>query len=171
MHQRGAQLHALLVAQRELLDARAGAVGQAQAVDPGGGLLAGGGGVQAVQLGHVGQLVAHAHLGVQAALLGHVAERAAGVRRDRLAVPGGRAGVGLQDAEHDAHGRGLARPVGADEAVQLTAGDLEAQVVQGDHVAEAPAQSVQGQHSGLPPRLERELHAQLELAGDGAPGG
>ena len=34
VHQRGGELHALLVAERELLDAVAGALGQAEALDP-----------------------------------------------------------------------------------------------------------------------------------------
>ena len=54
MHQRGGELDALLVAERELLDAVAGAVGDAEALDPAvGGRL---GAVDAVQRREVGEL-------------------------------------------------------------------------------------------------------------------
>ena len=92
--QGGGQLHPLLVAERQLLDPVAGAVGHAQPLDP----VAGGArrvlGREPVQPGEVHELVADPHLGVQAALLGHVAEAAAvsastGRPRQRTSPPSG----------------------------------------------------------------------------------
>ena len=80
--ERGRELDALLVAERELLDAVLGALGQARGARSSGPRRASGR-VDAVQRGEVDELGAHAHLRVQAALLRHVAEARAGARRRR----------------------------------------------------------------------------------------
>ena len=76
--QRRRQLHPLLVAERQLLDPVAAPLGDAEALDPVGRGPGGGGRVQAVQPGEVGDLLVHPHLRVEAALLRHVADPAAG---------------------------------------------------------------------------------------------
>ena len=78
VHERGGELHALLVAERELLHPLAGALLQPEALDPAVGRGLGVRARDAVQPGEVDELVADAHLRVQAALLGHVAEPRAG---------------------------------------------------------------------------------------------
>ena len=82
VHERGRELDALLVAERELLDAVVGALGQPEPLDPAVGGLAAASAPTPVQRGEVDELGAHAHLRVQPALLRHVAEaRAASSRR------------------------------------------------------------------------------------------
>jgi hypothetical protein len=59
--ERRRELHALLVAERELLDAVARPIGQAEPLDPRVGRAAGGVRVDPVQPREVDELVAHAH--------------------------------------------------------------------------------------------------------------
>jgi hypothetical protein len=47
------------------------------------------------------------------------------------------AGVGLEDPETDAHGRRLARAVGAEEAEDAATRHLEGEVIEGDGLREA----------------------------------
>jgi hypothetical protein len=56
------------------------------------------------------------------------------------------AGVRLQHAEDDAHGGGLAGPVGADEPERPPLGEGERQAVEGDQVADTAGQPLQLQH-------------------------
>ncbi len=74
VHQRGGQLDALLVSQRQRLDAVVTPVGDAQRRDPAGGRGVRLGGARAVQPGEVDELLVHPHARVQPALLRHVAE-------------------------------------------------------------------------------------------------
>ena len=71
---------------------------------------------QAIERGEVDQLLEDRHPRVQATLLREVAPRATRQLGRRGAVPADLALVGVQDAQADAHRRGLARAVGAEEA-------------------------------------------------------
>ncbi len=149
--ERDPELHALLVSQRELLHPGVGALGQAQALDPAVRRRLRLGGLDAVQPRHVGELVAYPHLGVEAALLGHVAEVPPRPGVGLGALPANMAGVGLEHAQHDPHCRGLARAVGPDEPEQLAGRHLEGQIVEGDHVAVAPRECVELEHTLVVP--------------------
>ena len=142
----GGELDALLVAQGEPLDLVVAAPGDAEALGPLPTGPAGGGGVDAVEPGEVGQLLADPHPGVQAALLGHVADAAADPGVDRCAVPGHRARVGGERAHDDAHGGGLAGAVGPHEADQLVVVQGEGQGVEGLKAPEALGQASDHQH-------------------------
>ena len=120
------QLDALLVAQAQRLQLGVAPLGEAEALEPAEGRLAGRRVRHAVQLAEVGQLLRHAHLRVQAAFLGHVADAPAGLEGQGRAQPAHRAGVGGEHAQHDAHRGGLAGAVAAHEAEQLAGADLEA---------------------------------------------
>jgi hypothetical protein len=62
----------------------------------------------------------------------------------RLAVDPGAAGGRGDQAEQGAQGGGLAGPVGAQEADHGALVDFEAEVVDGEHVAEALGESLDG---------------------------
>ena len=113
---RGDELDLLLVALRELLGSPVRVFGDAEADQPAHGLAAGAIARCAVQLGEVDELVEDRQPRVEPALLGQVAPRAAGQLVAGRAVPAHLAGVGLEDAEADPHGGGLAGAVGAEEA-------------------------------------------------------
>ena len=146
VHHRRGQLHALLVAERELLDAISGAVAQAEAIDPALGRGHRRGGPDAVQPGEVHELVAHAHLRVQPALLRHVAEPRTGFEVDRPAVEEHLAAIRREHAEHDPHRRGLSGAVWTDEPEHLPRLDTERDPVQRDDVAVPPGEVPQFQH-------------------------
>ena len=59
-------------------------------------------------------------------------------------------GVGLQDAEQDPNGGCLSRPVGAQEAVDLSLTDLEVQTVEGVHAPEVLMQIFDVNDGGHP---------------------
>ena len=87
VHQRSRELGALLVAVRELLDLRVGALGEAEPLQPverGGACRVR---VQPVQAAEVRELLADRHAGIEAALLWHVAEPQPLRRPDRSPVP------------------------------------------------------------------------------------
>src|ERR1700682_1788385 len=88
-----------------------------------------------MQLGEIKELLSDAHLGVEAALFGHVADPASGLEPDRLTGPCHLASVRDKDAKDDAHGRGLARSVAADESEHLPRLDVKAEVAYGQQVA------------------------------------
>jgi hypothetical protein len=75
VHERGRELEALLVAERERLGPVAGSVGDAEQLDHPIGLRARVLAFEAVQTRQVDELIEHAHLRVEAALLGQVANR------------------------------------------------------------------------------------------------
>jgi len=107
-----------------------------------------------VQPRQVDELVVHLHLRVQPALLGHVAEPAPGLEVHRRAPPADLPGVGGEHAERDAHGGGLAGPVGADEPEQLPGADVEGHLGQRDNLAVALGDMVDLEQSGhrmIPP--------------------
>jgi hypothetical protein len=125
VHERRGELHALLVAERELLDAIPGALAEPQALDPAIGRRPRRAGVEPVQPREVDELVAHAHLRVQPTLLRHVTEARPGLERHRPPVEAHLAAVGREHAEDDAHRSRLAGAVRADEAEHLTGLDRE----------------------------------------------
>src|SRR3954468_20914776 len=143
VRERRAELRALLVAERERLRAPLGDLGEAEALEPAPRRRPRRRVVEAVQAREVHELVGDAHLRIQAALLGHVAEPGARRGVDRPAAEAHLAGVRREDAEHDAHGGGLARAVGADEAEELPLAHGEAEAVERDRLAVAPAQAVE----------------------------
>ncbi len=149
----GRELDARLVAQTQLLDGGAAALGHAEPLGP---LLDGALGVglgDAVEAGEVPELLADLHLGVETALLGHVADGAAEGGVDGGSVPGARAGVGGQDSHDDAHRRGLAGSVRADEADDLAVVEVEGEVVEGREAPESLGQVVDPQHGSSPARV------------------
>jgi hypothetical protein len=81
-----------------------------------------------------------------AMVLGHEAEAAAGLDIYGPAAPSDLAGVGLEHAEDDAHGGGLAGAVGPGEPEHLPLGDEEGQVVEGDQGAAAAGQALEFEH-------------------------
>ena len=137
------ELHPLLVTQRERLDRVLRPLGDTQPLHPAlrcrVRLPLG----DAVQLGHVDQLIAHPHLRVQPPLLRHVADPPPLLRRDRTAAPENLTGIGGEDAEDDPHRRRLAGPVGTDEAEHLAGPDREGDVLQRGLLAIALAQPEQ----------------------------
>ena len=115
-------------------------------LDPLVGGARGGRGVQAVQPGEVGDLLADLHLRVEAALLRHVADPAADLLVQRPALPADLAGVGADQAHGDPHRRRLAGAVGAAEAEHRAGRDGEADAVEHVVVAEALVQPVELEH-------------------------
>src|SRR6185437_13194952 len=100
----------------------------------------------AVEAGEVGDVLPRLHLRVEAALLRHVAEAAAVLGRHGRAVEDDLAGVGLEDAERDPHGGGLAGAVAADEAGEASRTDVEAHVVERATVAIRLRDAVEFEH-------------------------
>jgi hypothetical protein len=130
VHERGGELHALLIALRELLDPGVGPLGQAEPLQPGRGRAARLRMGPAVQHPEVLELLGGAHLGVQAALLGHVADPLPRPGVERAPAPRDRPAVGGEQAADDPHRRRLAGPVAPDEAEQLAGRHVEAQPVE-----------------------------------------
>ncbi len=131
VHDRDAELHLLLLAAGELVDAELGAVGQAhagQVVHAPGRRL---GTAQPAEPSEVGHHVDDGFLAVEPALFGQVPD-ATGGGPVRLAVDGQGAGGRGGDAEQGADRRGLAGAVAAEQAERLAGGDVERQSV--DHV-------------------------------------
>ncbi len=128
--QRGGQLDPLLVAQRQLLDGVAAALAQAEPLDPLAGGPRGGGGVQPVQPGEVGDLLADLHLRVEPALLRHVADPAADRLVQRPALPAHLAGVGAARAPSRSASSSSCRRRWSRRSRTSTRGDREADAVQ-----------------------------------------
>jgi hypothetical protein len=135
VYQRGSELHPLLVAQRQLLHRPLRLPGEAEPFDPAPGGPLRLGPRAAVQRRQIAELAVRAHLRVEAALLGHVAEAALDLAFGAGAAPEHLARILLEHPECDAHGRGLAGAVGADEADNLTLWDDQREPVQRDRVA------------------------------------
>ena len=147
VHERGGELDALLVAVRELLDGRRGAVAEAEPLEPPvrGGER--GRPVEAVELGEVGELDGGRHLRIEAALLGHVAEPEPRLPVDGAVVPAHLARVERDEAEHAPHRRRLAGPVRAEEADDPPARNLERGAVERDDRSEPLACPRDRQHN------------------------
>ncbi len=103
------QLHPLLVAERQLLDAVVAPRAHSQPLHPRVGGDAGGRAREAMQLGQVDQLLAHAHARIETTLLRHVAE------------PRARGGVGRAPAPPDSPESGRSTPSTIRIAVVLPA--------------------------------------------------
>jgi hypothetical protein len=88
-----------------------------------------------VQTPEVRDLLGDAHLRVEPPLLRHVAEASAVRRGERRPGDADRARVGREHPQQDAHGGGLARAVGADEAGEPARPDLESDVVEHEALA------------------------------------
>lgn len=129
--QRGRQLDALLVAERQRLDPVGAVRGDPQGVLPVGGVAVGLGAGEPVEAREIDELVVDAHLRVEAAFLGHVADRRARGGGDRVAVEEHPAGGRRRHAEHDPHRRRLAGAVRPDEAEDFARANLEGHVVEG----------------------------------------
>jgi hypothetical protein len=97
----------------------------------------------------VEQLVAGGPL-LEAEVLGQVADPPAGGRLARRpAEDQGLAAAGPDQAEQDLHGRGLAGPVGPEEAEDLAGLDAQGQVVEGDPGPVGLAQAGRGDRRDL----------------------
>jgi hypothetical protein len=145
--ERRGQLHALLVAERELLHRVVGPRRHPQPLEPAGRVRLRLGSLKPVQPGEVGELLAHAHLRVQAALLGHVPDPPPGVGVERLPAPAHFARVGGEDAEDDPHRRRLAGAVWAYESEHPALLDIKGKTVQGDRVPVALPEFEELQHA------------------------
>jgi hypothetical protein len=129
VHERGGDLRALLIAERERLDVVAEALAETELLEQ--GARAGpASAAEAVQAGEVDDVLEHLHLRVEAALLGHVAEAAPVGRGHPRAAEGDGAAVPGEHAQDDPHRRRLARAVAADEARSAAGGDGERHVVE-----------------------------------------
>ena len=119
--------------------------------DPGDGALGGGDGIlDPLELPGEGDVVPHDHVGVKRRNLREIADPALdlpSVGEDVAPVYGGPAFSGAEGAGEDAHGRGLARPVGTEEADDLTFGHLEAHVFDGGGGAVALREMFDPDHS------------------------
>ena len=159
MDERGGELDALLVAERQVLDAIVRPLRDAQDLDRLGGPTRSVGPRQPVEPRQVHQLLQHLHLRIQAALLRHVPEPPSRLRIDRAPVPSDLAGVGLQHAERDAHRGRLARAVRPDEPDDLAVGDRERHAVERDDVAEPTGEVEQLEHAVIQDAEARRRHA------------
>ena len=147
MHERRAELHPLLVAQRERLDAVAGPVGDPEPLEP---ALGGRQRVEARagRAARRSRRAGRARASSGTARAPPACSRSAPGSRGRPAPPRQRTEprVRLQHAEDDPHRRRLAGAVGADEAEQLPRLDGERQPVERDDVAVPPRQVRHLQH-------------------------
>src|SRR5439155_5261556 len=96
------------------------------------GTLAGGGGVEAVQLAEEDELVHDLHLLVETALFWQVADAVEELAAKRLAEEVDGAGVRHGDADHHADAGGLTGTIGAEKAEHAAWFDGEAEVCDGD---------------------------------------
>jgi hypothetical protein len=118
------------------------------------GVATGGGRGPAVQTREVHGLLEQPHLRVETALLGHVAEAAAVGLGERSAAEADSAGIRREHAEDDAHRRGLACAVAADEAGEAAVAHREADAVEGEALAVAFGDVVEFEH-GFTVRMPR----------------
>ena len=147
VHQRRRELRPLLVAVRELLDLRVGAVGETEPLQPVAPPRRAPRASQSVQAAEVGELLADRHPRVEAALLRHVAEAQPLREPDRPSVPEHLAAVELDEPEDRAHRRRLAGPVRAEEAEHPPALDRERAAVERLHRPEPLADVDDAQHA------------------------
>ena len=143
VHERRRELDALLVAERERIDAVLPPLLHAEPLGPavgcGNGFCLG----HSVQARHVHELLVHLHARVEAAFLRHVPEAPAVDVAHGRAVDADDALVGGEHAHHDAHRGRLAGAVRAHEAVETARLHREGEAVEGDLVAVTPRESVQ----------------------------
>ena len=144
--ERGCQLDALLVPQRQGLHAIVRITDDLEELEELRGARARHALGRAAQACQVHQLLAHAHLRIEPAFLGHVAEAPSGDGVDGPSSPFDLAGVGVEHPERDAHRRRLARPVAPDEPHDPSLGDLERHAIERDDVVEPTAKIDQLEH-------------------------
>ena len=147
VHERGGELHALLVAERERLDAVAGALARARAARSSGRGGRGGGRVRrraAARGRRAGR--ARASSGTGRAPPACSRSASASPASTGRAAPAHLAAVGREHAEHDPHRGRLAGAVGPDEAEQLAGLDGERDAVERDDVAVAAREIGQLEH-------------------------
>jgi hypothetical protein len=157
MHQRGGELHALLVAERQRLDARAGIADHLERREQ---LVRARARLRlrhAAQTREVYELLEHAHLRIQAAFLRHVSEPAPDRGVDGATPPPHLPRVCLEHAERDPHRRRLAGAVASDETHDAAFRNGERDAVERDDVSEAAVQVDElkhgpGQDTARPPR-------------------
>ena len=107
-------------------------LGDLHALAPEVGALAGGGGVEAVELAEEDELVHDLHLLVEAALFREIAYALEEVSVEGLAEEVDGAGIGHSDADHHADAGGFAGAVGAEEAEHAAWLNGKAEVCDGD---------------------------------------
>jgi hypothetical protein len=149
--QRDGQAHALAQAAREAPHEVARAVAHADALQHFGDARARQGARQAVQAGVEAEHLFDAQLAVERHALGQVADAAAHLQRavhHVVARDGNGAAGGGQVARQDAHGGGLPRSVGPEQADHLALRDLEGDVVEGDDGAETAREMGDRDHAG-----------------------
>ncbi len=154
----GEYLHLLLVALAQLFQPAAPAVGDAENLEPVADLPVGLPPLHAEEPREEQQLVAHPHLLVEAAFLREVAEAAPRLLVDGGPAPPDGAPVRTDDVQHQAHSGRLTGPVGAQETEDLSFGDAEGQVVDGDRLSEGLADSLELEHPvprAMPDRVPR----------------
>ena len=134
------EAEALLHAHRIGVELGAGAVGEAHLVEEAVDFVGGSALGDALE---VGQVAASGEVGVEGGGLYDGADAAeGGFQVVGLAEEGEGAGGGREEAEEHAHSSGLAGAVGAEEAVDVAASDLDGEFVDGQDVAVAFGKSV-----------------------------
>ena len=147
MHQRGRELHALLIAERQVLDAIVRTLRDAEDLDRLCGPTRSVGPRQPVQPREVHELLEHFHLRDRGRVPPACSRTGvAPPRRAAVRCQSDLAGVGLEHAERDAHRGRLARAVRPDEPDDLAVRHREGDAVQGDDVAEATRETDQLEH-------------------------
>ena len=125
VHEGGGKLHPLLVAVRQVIQARRLPVAETESAQPPVGLPRRRRGGQPGQSAEEHQLVSDPHLRIQAALFRHVPEPAPIRGTDRPPTPPHEAGVGNDKPENRAHRRRLPGPVWTDKAGQPAGAHLK----------------------------------------------
>ena len=120
VHQRRDQLDPLLVSVRERIEAVAGPVREAEALEPSVDAAARVSVGRSAEPAEVHELLVYAHAGVQAALLGHVAEPRPLRAADGRTAPTNCAGIQLDQPEHRPHRRRLPSAVRPQKAREPT---------------------------------------------------
>ena len=146
VQERRRELCALLVAVRELLDLRVGAVGETEPLEPVRCRGARRAVAEPVQTPEVRELLADPHPRVEAALLRHVAEPQPLGQPDRPPVPEHLPRIELDEPEDRAHRGRLPGAVRAEEAEHPPARDGERAVVERLHCPEPLVHVRERQH-------------------------
>ena len=147
VHQRGRQGQALALPAGERSGKAVGEVAQAVLLQQRRHPLAARCGRERVNLAHELEVLAYGEVLVEREALGHVADAPAqglGVGWDRETQHVGLTGAGRQEPAQHANGGGLARSVGAEEAVDPGAGDGQVHGVDGQQRSEAAREAARG---------------------------
>ena len=152
----GHELHLLRHPLGQLVAALPIDAGQADALEGGGDPRLEIGAAEALQAPHVAQERPHPHLPVETALLGQVANPVLRLECRRVVQDGDRAGVRKENRHQHPDRSGLPRAVGADEAVQPSARDLQVQPRDG---GQPPERLGHARHS------DRSIHDRFRAPG------